>query len=100
MKFKFEIGQETDKGVIIARYYMEWKNRHGGDMSGNYYEMENKESYAEFLLEERVSTEKSATFPIRAIPLQLNYDYVIIDTPSKKHKKRKGKRGDIKIPNH
>ena len=48
--FKYDIGDSTDKGIIESRYYMESKNRNGGDMSGYYYIMEDGKSYNEFLI--------------------------------------------------
>lgn len=35
--FKYEIGDNTDRGIIIQRYYMESKNVNGGDQNGIYY---------------------------------------------------------------
>lgn len=51
--FEYKIGDNTDKGVIKSRYYMESKNRNNGNMLGYYYVMEDGESYNEFLINRR-----------------------------------------------
>lgn len=50
MNFKYSIGMKTKHGIIETRYYMEWKNRHGGDMNGNFYVFDNGKSLNEILV--------------------------------------------------
>lgn len=50
MKFKYEIGDKTNRGIVKSRYYGEWKNRNGGDACGIFYEFEDGESFNEILV--------------------------------------------------
>ena len=50
MKFLYKIGESTKNGEIIARYYMEWKNRNGGDQNGYFYVFSDGSSLNESLI--------------------------------------------------
>ena len=51
MNFKYKIGTITQLGIIESRYHMQWENRNGGQMMGDFYVMRNGRHYNEFLLE-------------------------------------------------
>lgn len=57
--FKYKIGETTDIGKIKSRYYLESKNRNGGNMLGYYYVMENGDSFNEILINQGSSKEKT-----------------------------------------
>lgn len=49
--FKYEIGDKTNKGIVLKRYYLEWKDRHGNDRHGLFYYFKGGESFNEILVQ-------------------------------------------------
>lgn len=63
--FKYRIGDNTNKGIIVQRHYLEFRDKNGADRNGIYYDFGNGNIFSERLV--HLIEEIKIDFPLKSV---------------------------------